>query len=176
MLRQWSKKGPRRCHLRGCVPPRATISLHFSSNNMDPLDLTLLRPETLVRLGGGGTGGGGSATGSVALYFSAHFCPPCRRFTPVLAASYTPHELEVVFVSSDRSQGEFNEYAATMPWAAVPFSNTALRNFLQTKYGVSGIPKLVIVGADGFVRNADARDLATTHPETPAGVDDAHGG
>ena len=30
----------------------------------------------------------GEAT-AVAIYFSAHWCPPCRGFTPQLAAMYT---------------------------------------------------------------------------------------
>ena len=43
----------------------------------------------------------GKVTG---LYFSAHWCPPCRRFTPQLVDFYnskkgTPEEFEVVFVS-----------------------------------------------------------------------------
>ena len=43
----------------------------------------------------------------VGLYFSAHWCPPCRGFTPKLAEVYTAIKgtgmsLEIVFVSSDR--------------------------------------------------------------------------
>ena len=42
----------------------------------------------------------------VCLYFSAHWCPPCRQFTPVLSKMYTEikklgKKLEVIFVSCD---------------------------------------------------------------------------
>ena len=42
--------------------------------------------------------------GNVGIYFSAHWCPPCRGFTPKLAEWYTAnaeklHEVEVVFAS-----------------------------------------------------------------------------
>ena len=33
-----------------------------------------------------------------------------------------------------------------MPWLAVPFEESALRARLGSKFGVSGIPRLVIVG------------------------------
>ena len=66
----------------------------------------------------------------VGIYFSAHWCPPCRGFTPKLAEWYTKFRktdkgknFEVVFASSDRDEESFNEYYATMPWLAVPFSD-----------------------------------------------------
>ena len=63
----------------------------------------------------------------IALYFSGHWCGPCRQFTPLLKEFYTSIKregkpFELVFVSHDRSQQEFAEYFATMPWHAVPFS------------------------------------------------------
>ena len=44
---------------------------------------------------------------SVGFYFSAHWCPPCRSFTPELAELYkqvqaTSHSFRTVFVSCDR--------------------------------------------------------------------------
>ena len=38
-----------------------------------------------------------------------------------------------------------------MPWLAVPFEESALRARLGSKFGVEGIPRLVIVGPDGAV-------------------------
>ena len=60
----------------------------------------------------------------IMIYFSAHWCPPCRGFTPQLAAKYkataAEQQIEVVFVSSDRDQASFMEYYGTMPWLAIP--------------------------------------------------------
>ena len=68
--------------------------------------------------------------GVVGLYFSAHWCPPCSSFTPVLATWYSKlttgslkGKLEVVFLSSDQSDEEFNSYFKTMPWCALPYSD-----------------------------------------------------
>ncbi|XP_049794656.1 nucleoredoxin-like [Schistocerca nitens] len=41
------------------------------------------------------------------LYFSAHWCPPCKAFTPQLVETYHKvrargHRFQVIFVSSDR--------------------------------------------------------------------------
>ena len=40
----------------------------------------------------------------VGVYFSASWCPPCKRFTPKLVEAYTNHlkgkNLEIVFVSA----------------------------------------------------------------------------
>merc|ERR1719189_1069843 len=40
----------------------------------------------------------------IGIYFSAHWCPPCRGFTPVLAETYETlakagKKFEIVFVS-----------------------------------------------------------------------------
>ena len=66
----------------------------------------------------------------LGIYFSAHWCPPCRAFTPQLAQWYKQFKegpngdkLEIVFVSSDKDEEAFQEYFKEMPWYAVPFSD-----------------------------------------------------
>lgn len=68
---------------------------------------------------------------SVGFYFSAHWCPPCRAFTPKLVELYneaqtTSNGFRLVFVSSDRDETSFDEYRSTMPWPAVPLNSGAL--------------------------------------------------
>ncbi|CAF3469367.1 unnamed protein product [Rotaria sp. Silwood1] len=65
---------------------------------------------------------------TIALYFSAHWCPPCRNFTPKLAEIFkeTHNELkdkfDIVFISCDEDQSSFDEYFKEMPWKALPYS------------------------------------------------------
>ncbi len=42
----------------------------------------------------------------VGIYFSAHWCPPCRAFTPNLVKfrDKNKDEFEIVFVSSDKDE------------------------------------------------------------------------
>ena len=44
----------------------------------------------------------------IGLYFSAHWCPPCRGFTPKLVEWYNTNKaernLEIIFVSLDRDK------------------------------------------------------------------------
>lgn len=64
----------------------------------------------------------------LGLYFSAHWCPPCREFTPLLVQFYerfkttaNGQRFEIVFVSSDYDESAFNQYIDEMPWHSIPF-------------------------------------------------------
>ena len=107
------------------------------------------------------------------IYFSAHWCPPCRGFTPVLAEFYkevnaSGKKMEIFFVSFDQTQEQFNEYFKEMPWAAFPFGD-ARRDALSQKFGVQGIPKFVVLKADGSVITEDGRGAVQN--EGPGAVD-----
>jgi len=109
----------------------------------------------------------------LGIYFSAHWCPPCRRFTPKLAEAYNKHtkagkSLEIVFVSSDRSEDDFQEYYKIMPWVALPFADRKKKNKLSKIFDVQGIPRLVLIDPKtGLATNAQANQdiLADTTGE-----------
>merc|ERR1712224_96905 len=107
----------------------------------------------------------------VAVYFSAHWCPPCRGFTPKLAQLYKnmkqqvadgkrKDDFEFVFVSSDKDKPAFLEYFGEMPWLAQPYSNRAGKNELSDMFEVRGIPSLITLDVDGKVINKAARGAA----------------
>jgi|688.fasta_scaffold866483_1 thiol-disulfide isomerase/thioredoxin len=56
---------------------------------------------------------------------SAHWCPPCRSFTPKLTEFYknfsTNKNFEIIFISSDNNEESFKEYYKEMPWLSLEF-------------------------------------------------------
>jgi len=106
---------------------------------------------------------------AVGLYFSAHWCPPCRGFTPKLAEAYEKHlsklGLEIVFVSSDQTTKAFDEYFGEQPWLALPYEERDLKKKLSKKFKVSGIPSLIILDPDGNTITTDGRSCVTSDPE-----------
>mmetsp|Transcript_21948 Transcript_21948/g.36303 ORF Transcript_21948/g.36303 Transcript_21948/m.36303 type:complete len:336 (+) Transcript_21948:170-1177(+) len=82
----------------------------------------------------------------VLLYASAHWCGPCRQFTPTLTKWYQQfkNSAEVVFLSADHDENGFDSYYKSMPWAAVPFDDDG-REKLMSYIKVTGIPRLVVL-------------------------------
>ena len=96
----------------------------------------------------------------IGLYFSASWCGPCKMFTPELVKlrDRNDDKFEVVFVSSDRSAEDQQEYMKDydMEWPAIPYESP-LREQLGGKYEIRGIPSLVIVDDQGNLITKDGR-------------------
>ena len=106
----------------------------------------------------------------VGLYFSAHWCPPCRSFTPLLVKFRDDmvkqgKNFEVVFISSDKNETAMQGYMkdTKMQWLAVPFDSPR-KGKIKNKYGVSGIPTLIILAPDGNTITSGGRADVTKHP------------
>ena len=88
----------------------------------------------------------------IALYFSAHWCPPCRNFTPRLVEIYKKYlknaGVEIVFVSWDKNEEEFNQYYDIMPWLAIPHGCVNTKKTINSKYNINSIPSLIFLHAD----------------------------
>ncbi|HXP34354.1 MAG TPA: thioredoxin-like domain-containing protein [Chthoniobacterales bacterium] len=96
----------------------------------------------------------------IAFYFSAHWCAPCRKFTPQLVDYYNrvaaQHpEFEIVFYSFDKSPFAFETYMreANMPWPAIDYAKLKGKEALAKSAG-DGIPSLVLVDSSGNVISA----------------------
>lgn len=103
----------------------------------------------------------------VLLYFSAHWCPPCRGFTPKLIEAYhkikaKDNAFEVIFISSDMDEASFNEYYSGMPWLALPYGDKR-KESLSRVFKVDGIPMLVAIGPTGKTITTEARELVMFH-------------
>merc|ERR1712100_359600 len=79
----------------------------------------LFGPEILTKEGLKPTEEALAGKEHVMVYFSAHWCPPCRGYTPQLSEAYKnstkTDKVAVVFVSSDRDEGEFDGTTARCP-------------------------------------------------------------
>lgn len=88
----------------------------------------------------------------ILLYISAHWCGPCRQFTPQLARFYEANkpDLDIIFLSADHDKTSFESYFRTMPWKAVPYDSD-VRERLQAQFKVSSIPRLIVLNNQGQV-------------------------
>ena len=105
-------------------------------------------------------------------YFSAHWCPPCRQFTPILAEKFENHQNQscstkscVVFVSRDRNEKEQMDYMKEShgDWPSVPCQSN-LQTKLSTAFQVEGIPMVVVVKvSDGKIITKGGKEKIEEH-------------
>lgn len=112
---------------------------------------------------------------TVGLYFTAQWCLPGVKFTLRLISIYhkikeellaenKDDDFEIVLVSTDRDQTEFDAHFNTMPWLALPFKDPITRT-LTNYFDIQGIPSLVIVGPDGKTVTKQGRNLINLYKE-----------
>lgn len=118
-------------YLKGCL-------VQLGNNGLVPADEDALGKKKLI-----------------AYYFSAHWCAPCRKFTPQLVEYYNQvaaqhPEFEIVFYSFDKSAGDMERYMreSHMPWPAIDYDKRQEKEELSKAAG-SGIPSLVLVESSG---------------------------
>lgn len=90
-------------------------------------------------------------------YYSAQWCPPCRKFTPKLAEFYDQaighhHNFELIFISSDRNEDAMKDYMSGygMKFLARAFNERRSSKSISSLQG-KGIPQLVVVDKNGVV-------------------------
>lgn len=106
-----------------------------------------------------------SSSDVIAFYFSAHWCPPCRHFTPMLKKfvetlqSFGDSSLKIIFISSDQAEHDMWKYMYDShgDWQALAYSCREGKERLERQYQVSGIPQLVVIDSVGRWAVRDAR-------------------
>merc|ERR1711976_757060 len=99
----------------------------------------------------------------VLVYFSAHWCPPCRHFTPILADAYADDlkeaNVEVVFVSSDQDADSAFSYFNNDhgDWLLAPHGSDEGKE-LKKICEVRGIPTLAMFDAEKL-ETKEARNI-----------------
>ncbi|RUS83323.1 hypothetical protein EGW08_008945, partial [Elysia chlorotica] len=92
-------------------------------------------------------------------------------FTPILTSFYESvrgetrpagagsDHLEIVQISWDKDEASFQEAADAAPWLSLPFQDRDRQRKLSRKFGVHGIPRLVLLdGETGRVITRDGFD------------------
>lgn len=83
------------------------------------------------------------------LYFASKWNRECKEFYPALKDFYCtialPQNLEIVYVSHDRSLSDFKEIFATMPWPAMPTGTSSLKNELAKNLKIIETPALAVL-------------------------------
>jgi len=90
------------------------------------------------------------------VYFGAHWCRPCREFSPHLVEAYrrlqqlAPDRFELVFVSCDHEAKEQELYVREvgMPWPVLKFSDVGSAGPVERWEGTA-IPDLIVVTRSG---------------------------
>ncbi|TVT98950.1 hypothetical protein EJB05_55702 [Eragrostis curvula] len=122
--------------------------------------------ETLLASGGKAVPLSSIEGKMTCLFFSAHWCRPCRNFTPKLLEIYTTlrntgKNIEIIFISLDHDESSFLDHLKGMPWLALPF-DTGLTRKLCAYFDVEHIPALIPLSATpsgGFEFDEDAVKL-----------------
>jgi len=108
-----------------------------------------------------------------ALYFSASWCGPCRKFTPgfieyIKEIGAANPKLAVVLMSKDETDADMQAYMQgdDMPWPAVPMA-TLNETPALVGYAGGGIPHLVVLDRHGRVLSSSYRGSQYLGPNHP---------
>ncbi|CAK4082330.1 unnamed protein product [Aphanomyces euteiches] len=90
----------------------------------------------------------------IALYFAGYWCPPCRRFTPIVSRMHEDiveehSDIEFVFISYDRDHTQFDDYWGDyMTFPALPYEARDKKTELGKRFNITSIPTLIFLDAD----------------------------
>ena len=88
----------------------------------------------------------------IFVIFTGLWCNPCHEFMDELIKFYSKvnesmKTLEVVHVSFDRSEEDFNKDITDKPWVFIPYNDTIIKE-ISAKYSVNHIPACILINKD----------------------------
>ena len=106
----------------------------------------------------------------IFLFFAAHWSPPCMNVLGYLKEFYTAanqqkESVEIIQISCDFTQKEFDSIFENIEWALIPFEKLGVREIITRHYEVVGIPTILLIDKQGSVISRTIlNDIASKSP------------
>jgi hypothetical protein len=72
------------------------------------------------------------------------------------AVNQSKKQVEIIWLSRDRDEEDFNSIKNKVPWLAVPYNQNNIARLLS-RYEIEVIPKLFLLNRDGSIAHTECR-------------------
>ena len=104
----------------------------------------------------------------MAVYFGAHWVPPCRLFNDYIKQTYEAagDKLAVVFVSYDGNQEAMTDHLIKLPnkWSHIKLEDEVAISSISSHLEADELPHVAILRPDGSIVTTDGRRIIQEDP------------